>query len=171
MKIEEKMNKTVELAQQALVEGELPIAAIIYLDEQIISSAYTSEKLHKRFMVHAELKALLDADCKLYSIEERKRMQLFTTLEPCMMCLGAAMTFFVGEIYYALEAPMDGAVHFAKKFWSNDCSEIPSYTLPRIIGGIQKTEVKGLFREYALRNPESPMYFFALSLAGMQSEV
>ena len=33
-----------------------------------------------------------------YPLNKRKEMQLFTTLEPCMMCLGAAMSFYIGEI-------------------------------------------------------------------------
>ncbi|MNN95044.1 hypothetical protein D3C81_2137880 [compost metagenome] len=84
-----------------------------------------------------------------------------------MMCLGAAMSSYIGEIYYALEAPMDGAVKFANHFWENECKEIPSYQLPRIQGGILREEVKNLFEEYVERNQPGVFYDFAASLARM----
>jgi len=110
MTVEEKMKVVMELAEKALIDNEMPISAVIFHGDTIVSSSYTSERADKSFLVHAELKALLEADKQGYSIKSRKEMQLFTNLEPCMMCLGAAMTFFIGDIYYALEAPIDGAV-------------------------------------------------------------
>ena len=39
----------------------------------------------------------------------RREAVLYTTLEPCLLCMGAAMSFFLGRIVYALAAPADGA--------------------------------------------------------------
>ena len=161
----DKMGIAIEVAREALNKGELPIAAVIFYGDQIISSSHTSERLDKRFLVHAELKALLEADMQQYPISKRKQMQLFTTLEPCMMCLGAAMTFFIGEIHYALEAPMDGAVEYAKDFWGKQCVEIPSYGLPTIHSGILRAESQDLYREYLQIHKPGPMYDFAKALS------
>ncbi|MNP23356.1 tRNA-specific adenosine deaminase [compost metagenome] len=87
-------------------------------------------------------------------------MQLFTTLEPCMMCLGAAMSSYIGEIFYALEAPMDGAVRYANEYWDKECKEIPSY-------GFHREEVKKLFKEYLIRNKSGAFYDFAETLASL----
>ena len=65
-----------------------------------------------------------------------------------MMCLGAAMSFFIGEIYYDLEAPVDGAAEFAQRFWQENHESIPSYTLPDIYKGLLKTESQEVLREY-----------------------
>jgi tRNA(adenine34) deaminase len=166
MNIIEKMELTIKLAEEAMENGELPISAIIFLDDEIISKAYATEKTDKRFLVHAESKALLEADKKCFSVKDRKRMQLFTTLEPCMMCLGASLSFFIGEIYYALEAPMDGAVKFAQNLLQEECKEIPSYKLPKIEGGILREEAKELFKKYIRENKEGTfMFSFAKSLA------
>ena len=70
--------------------------------------------MDERFLVHAELNALLEADKLKYEIPDRKKMQLFTTLEPCLMCYGSAMSFFIGEIYYSLKAPDDGALNLIR---------------------------------------------------------
>jgi len=163
MNIEEKMKKTIELAEEAVNIGEIPIAAIIYLGDEIISKSFTSEKMDKRYLVHAELKALIEADLKKFPMKERRKMQLFTTLEPCMMCLGAAMTFGIGEIYYALEAPCDGAVSLAKQKWDEDSKEYPGYKLPTIYGGILRDESKQLFIGYTDINKNVPMFVKHLS--------
>jgi tRNA(adenine34) deaminase len=164
MNISEKMQLTIQLAKEALDKGELPVGAMIFLDDEVIAAHYTSEKTDKRFLVHAEIKALLEADAKGYSIRQRKQMQLFVTLEPCMMCLGAAMSFFIGEIYYALESPIDGAVHLAQN-WNPQSEEIPGYTLPQIAGGVLREESRALFAEYIQRNSTGPLYELAKSLA------
>jgi tRNA(adenine34) deaminase len=127
---EEKMKLAIETAREALNAGEIPIGAVIFLGDEIISKSYTSEKTDKRYLVHAEIKALMEADEKCFKMKDRRRMQLFTTLEPCMMCLGGAMSFCIGEIYYALEAPNDGAVAVAKQKWAEDCIEYPGYKVP-----------------------------------------
>ena len=106
----DKMELTIALAKEALDRGEMPIAAILFHGDRAVAKTYTSEKADRRFLVHAELKALLEADRAGFSVEERRNTQLFTTLEPCcLMCFGAAMLFFVGEVVYSLTAPDDGA--------------------------------------------------------------
>ena len=107
---EDFMRETLALAEAALDLGELPIAAQLVLDDIIFAKASTSEKRDGRFLVHAELKTLLSADNLKLSFEERRRAILFTNLEPCLMCMGAAMSFFLGKICYSLKSPCDGAV-------------------------------------------------------------
>lgn len=161
--IEEKMMLTIELAEEALNNGEIPIAAIIYLGDEIIAKNFCTEKADRRYLVHAEIKALMEADLKEFPMRERRKMQLFTTLEPCMMCLGAAMSFCIGEIYYALEAPNDGAVNLAKQRWNEDCMEYPGYKLAAVYGGILRNESKKLFTKYIDRNENAPMFVKKLS--------
>jgi tRNA(adenine34) deaminase len=147
MTITEKMQATINLAREALINGEIPIAAIIFLEDQVISRAYTSEKHDQRLLVHAELKALLDADRQGYSIQERKQMQLFTTLEPCLMCFGAAMSFFIGELVYALSAPDDGALHLVNmQNFSGDLVTKQTLTIQK---NILRESANELFLEYA----------------------
>jgi tRNA(adenine34) deaminase len=79
-------------------------------------------------------------------------VKLFTNLEPCLMCLGAAMSFFLGEIYYALESPGDGAVNMALN-WQRDEGVLPGYQVPTIQGGLLRDESQALFRLYLERYP------------------
>ena len=163
MDIIEKMQLTLNLAKQAMALDECPIAAIVFLDDAIIAQNYTKEFSERRLLVHAELNALIDADLLRYSFEERKRMQLSTNLEPCMMCMGAAMSFFIGEIYYALESPIDGAVDIAQQ-WNPESDDMAAYRLPKITGGILRKESQALFGEFAEKCPPGGLRDFALSL-------
>lgn len=116
------------------------------MDDELISKAYTTEKTEKRLLVHAELNALLEADKKQLGIQDRKRMQLFTTLEPCLMCYGSAMSAYIGEIYYSLKAPDDGAMSLIK--FDQFQSDYLKFQNPKIEGSILVSESKKLFIRY-----------------------
>ncbi len=158
------MEQAIRLADAALEAGELPIAAILVLDDEIVASAHTSEVEDGRFLVHAELKVLLEADCRQLAFQDRRKAQIFTTLEPCMMCLGACMSFFLGEVYYALESPGDGATELAKT-WHRKDGDIPGYLLPTIEGGVLREEARALFEVYVERHSSGPMWEWAKTLS------
>ncbi|MEZ4523030.1 MAG: nucleoside deaminase [Thermomicrobiales bacterium] len=87
------MDQALDLAESALNLGELPIAAIVVLNGEVLAQAHTAERSQKRLLVHAELLALEEADKLRPFPGNRSDVQLFTTLEPCLMCFGAAMPF------------------------------------------------------------------------------
>lgn len=164
MTLEDKMRIAIDMSRNSLHNKELPVGAVIFYGDEIISMAYSSGELNQVYLQHAEMKALLEADSKGFSVETRKKMQLFVTLEPCMMCLGASMSFFIGEIYYALNAPVDGAVDKARQLWHAENKVISAYKLPKIYGGILKEECQALFREYIQIKKNGPLVDFAKTL-------
>lgn len=162
---EHYMRRTLSLAADALREGELPIAALVVLDDRVFSEATTGERREGRLLAHAELLALDAADRAQPSPGLRRDMILYTNLEPCLMCLGAAMSFHVGAICFALESPSDGAVALADG-WARDEDAMPGYQLPAIVGGILREESRTLFRRYVDLHPEGgPLTAWAHSLA------
>jgi len=162
----EKMQFVINLAKEAMEGGELPIAAAIYHGNELISSAYTSERADGRWLVHAEQKALMDADAKKLSLEIRSKLELYTNLEPCLMCLGMAMSSFIGKIYYALEAPEDGAIELVRaELEKRKVSGLSAYSFPKITKGLLRNQSIQLFREFAEQNKGKPGTNFALSLA------
>ncbi len=157
------MRETLKLAEDALKLGEFPIAALVVVNDKIVARATTMEKRERRFLIHAELLALEEADKLGLPWEERQNTRLFTNLEPCLMCLGAATSFFLGEIYYGLESPADGAVNLVKG-WGRKENDMPGYKLPKIKGGILRVESIGLFKKYASSCPPGPMRDWAETL-------
>src|SRR5689334_20721456 len=92
------MRQALKLAEAAMEQGNLPIGAVIVLEGHIIAAAHTAEVTEQRLLVHAELLALEEAD-RLRPFPGRRRdARLFTTLEPCLMCFGAAMSFLIGSV-------------------------------------------------------------------------
>ena len=164
----EKMEFVIELAKRALRNGELPIAAAIYHGDELISSAYTTECTDGRFLVHAEQKVLMDMDMKKLPINVRSELELYTNLEPCLMCIGMVLSSFVGKVYYALEAPEDGAVDFVhKEYEERKITGLSAWQFPEVSVGLLRTESIQLFREFVNRDEGRPGVVYAKSLANL----
>ena len=161
------MRQALALAAEALEQGEFPIAAIVVLDDEIVARATASEQREKRFLGHAELVALEEADKQQLSFDERGRARLFTSLEPCLMCMGAAMSFFLGEIVYGLESPGDGAVDLVRA-WTRKEEDLPGYQVPRITGGLLREESIRLFEAYVARREPGPRRDWAETLVRLR---
>ena len=162
----EKMEFVIRLARKAMDCGELPIAAAVYHGDELISSAYTTEHRDGRWLVHAEQKALMKADMKKLSFQVRSQLELYTNLEPCLMCLGTAISSFIGKIYYAVEAPDDGAVDFVReKYKEHSVTGLSAWRFPETTGGLLRNQSIQLFREFVERNEGKPGVDFARTVA------
>ena len=163
---ERYMREALAVAGQGLEKGELPIGAVLVLHDRIIAAAHTMERSEGRFLVHADLLALEAADKLRPFPGKRREVRLYVNLEPCLMCLGAAMSFFLGEIYYGLESPGDGAVTVVRQ-WQKKQEDFPGYRVPKIEGGILREESIELFRQYVACHSPSAMLEWAKRLAAL----
>lgn len=151
----EKMRLVNELAMEAMDKGEIPVAAMVFRGDEVLSKAYTTEKADGRFLVHAEQKALSGMDKLKLSIAERKELELVTNLEPCMMCLGTAISSFIGKIVYSLDAGSDGAVRWASETWDKYHKD-SFFQVPPTESGILKNETIDIFKEFIKREKTGP---------------
>ena len=157
------MATAIDLAAAALEKGELPIAAVVALDGEVIAQAHASEVTDGRFLVHAELLALLEFDQLKLSVDQRRESALFSTLEPCMMCLGACQSSFVGHVYYALESPIDGAGEVAARL-QGERQNYPRQNCPTVSGGMLRDESLALFETYISKHSSGAMWRWAKAL-------
>jgi len=97
--LEKFMREALLEAQAAGQAGELPIGAVLVIDGEIISRGQACHQRAKSQLSHAELNALLGGGEKLWT--DYKRAILFTTVEPCPMCLGAVVMADVPHIIFA----------------------------------------------------------------------
>lgn len=97
-----------ELAVIAMDKDEVPIGAAIVKDGEIIAEAVNHvQTLHDPTM-HAEMIAIQEASEQL----ENQRLldcDLYTTLEPCVMCAGAIVHARIKNVYYLAKDPKWGA--------------------------------------------------------------
>jgi tRNA(adenine34) deaminase len=157
------MRKALDIARQGLEQGELPIGAVVVLNHEVIAAAHTREKAEGRLLVHADLLALEAAD-KLTPFPGRRRdAALFVTVEPCLMCFGAAMSCFVGAVYYGVESPGDGAVSLIQS-WQKQDEDFPAYQVPFTQGGILRDESVALFQDYVARHSAGDMWEWAKTI-------
>lgn len=103
------MGAAVEQARLALAGGQFPVGAILASGEEILGVGHNRIHAAQDFLRHAEIEAIHDAAPRLYQIGYASPVALFTTLEPCLMCMSASVNSLVQEIYYAIPDPEGGA--------------------------------------------------------------
>ncbi len=86
-------------AEAAGQAGEIAIGAVLVIDEEIISRGHACHQRTRSQISHAELNALLQGGERLWT--DYRRAILFTTVEPCPMCLGAAVMADIPHIVFA----------------------------------------------------------------------
>jgi tRNA(adenine34) deaminase len=152
------MREALRLAERGLSEGEMPVGAVAVLDEAIISSGYWRFS-RDALLDHAEMLALRRAEKDVRILGRRPDVTLYTTLEPCLLCMGAAMSFMLGRIVFALEAAYDGASNVTK-VWQPALGFPPEgfrlFSNPDVVGGVCREEALALMRAYVERNPDNP---------------
>ena len=77
-----------------------------------------------------------------------------TTLEPCLLCMAAAMFQFADRVVYALESPTDGGTRI-RGVWDPAAGSVAPYRFPAVEPGVRREESARLFREFLERFPDS----------------
>lgn len=98
------MKSALKCAQKAFDEGEVPIGAVVVLDGKVISRGHNRRTGRQIATAHAEIEAIEKA-CRKLKSWRIPECDLYVTLEPCPMCMGAALNARIRKIYYG--APED----------------------------------------------------------------
>ncbi len=93
------MQEAIELSIESVMSGGGPFGAVVVKDGEIISKASNSVTLTSDPTAHAEVNAIREA-CKKLGAFSLSGCDLYTSCEPCPMCLGAAYWAGVKHIYY-----------------------------------------------------------------------
>ena len=105
---EDFMREALALAAQAAAAGEVPVGAVVVKDGVIVGRGYNRPISSADPTAHAEIVALREAARHL----ENYRLvgcELYVTLEPCVMCVGAMAHARIGRIVYGARDPKTGA--------------------------------------------------------------
>jgi tRNA(Arg) A34 adenosine deaminase TadA len=135
------MDECFTLARTAMRLGEVPIAAVVADGRgEIIGWGWNELNAKRDRTMHAEMGAFRDAAGR-YPLDADDLI-LVCTLEPCIMCTGAAYLCGVAEIVYALPAPADGGMGRIKPPSSPEASP------PRVTGPHRADEARQLFEKW-----------------------
>lgn len=96
------MNLALKQALKAYKKQEVPIGAVIVKNKKIISVAYNKKETKKITTKHAEIIAIEKA-CKKLKTWHLDGCEIYTTMEPCLMCYGAIEQSRISKINYGLK--------------------------------------------------------------------
>ena len=147
------MGAALEQAALGLEAGELPIGSVVAADFEIVARSYWLSR--DGLLAHPELVALQEAN--------RRGVTLVTTLEPCLLCMAAAMFGFAERVVFALESPTDGGTTIGD-VWNPAAGSVSPYRFPAVEAGVRREESATLVREYLRREPASPFARWAETL-------
>ncbi len=101
------MKLALDEAEKAKEIGEVPIGAVIVLNNTVISSAHNLREREQRSIAHAEILAI-DKACNEIGSWRLENATLYVTLEPCPMCAGAIVLSRIGRVVYGASDPKGG---------------------------------------------------------------
>lgn len=104
MSDEDYMRRAIELARRAEEEGEVPVGAIVVLQDQIVGEGWNRPISASDPTAHAEIQAMRAASAGLKNYR-LTGATLYVTLEPCDMCVGAMFHARIGRAVYGATDP------------------------------------------------------------------
>jgi tRNA(adenine34) deaminase len=102
------MQEALELARRAAQAGEVPVGAVVVRDGEIIGRGYNQPILRCDPSAHAEIMALRDA-AQHANNYRLTNCELYVTLEPCCMCVGAILHARVARVFFGAADAKTGA--------------------------------------------------------------
>jgi tRNA(adenine34) deaminase len=140
---EAMMREALAEAEAAGEAGEYPIGAVVALDGEVISRGRSRQRELRSQLAHAELDALQRGGDLLWTRHDDA--VLFTTVEPCPLCLGAAVMADVPHIVFAHPDPAIQSAEIIERV-PYVRAHIETYR-----GGVLRDESRALFERYEPR--------------------
>ena len=113
------MSEALDEAREAAERGEVPIGAVLVIDDQIVARAGNRTITHCDPTAHAEILALRDAALKTGNYR-LLGATLYVTIEPCAMCAGAMIQARIARLVYGADEAKGGAVRSCFEVLSHD---------------------------------------------------
>jgi tRNA(adenine34) deaminase len=104
------MEEALRAAQEALGMGEVPVGAVVVLDNKVVGRGWNRNLRDSDPSAHAEIVALRNAGAAIGN-HRLVGCELFATIEPCAMCAGAMIHSRLKRLIYGADDPKAGAVH------------------------------------------------------------
>jgi len=104
MSDEQYMRRALELARRAEGEAEVPIGAVVVVEDEIVGEGWNRPIAANDPTAHAEIQAMRSASLKLKNYR-LTGATLYVTLEPCDMCVGAMFHARIARAVYGAKDP------------------------------------------------------------------
>lgn len=134
------MKKALQEAEFAFEKGEVPVGAVIVIQDRIIARAHNLTEQLNDVTAHAEMQAITAA-ANFLGGKYLKECTLYVTLEPCQMCAGALYWSQISKIVYAAKDSERG------------CGAMGTTLHPKTIinGGVLEAEASELLKRFFIQ--------------------
>ena len=137
------MRRALDLAREAAEAGDVPVGAVVTVDDAIVAEARNDMRGSTDPTAHAEMSAIRAAAANL-GTSRLDDCTLWVTLEPCAMCASAVAIARMKSLRFAAEDPKGGGVvHGPRIFSQPTCHHRPD-----ILSGIGEEESAALLRDF-----------------------
>jgi tRNA(Arg) A34 adenosine deaminase TadA len=140
------LRRAIEIASENIKEGGGPFGAVVVKDNKVISEAGNRVVLNSDPTAHAEILAIRSASIFLKT-HELDECTLYSSCEPCPMCLGAIYWSGIKKVVYSCDRTDAEIAGFSDKLIYNEIMLDPS---KRIVSFIRMTDLGGkeVFRKW-----------------------
>jgi tRNA(adenine34) deaminase len=136
------MDRALTLAQEAALDGEVPVGCVIVRDGKIVGEGRNRRETGRTALGHAELDAIRQA-CENLGGWRLWDCTLYVTLEPCPMCAGAIINARIPTVVFGASDRKCGACGSVCDLFSMDFNHHP-----QVIKGIREAEAAALLTEF-----------------------
>ncbi|WP_174179416.1 nucleoside deaminase [Agrobacterium rhizogenes] len=130
-------------ARRAGERGEVPIGAVVVLDNKVIATAGNRTRELSDVTAHAEIVAIRLA-CEELGQERLAGADLYVTLEPCTMCAAAISFARIRRLYYGAEDPKGGGIDNGVRFYRQPTC----HHAPEVYSGLGETVSAEILRGF-----------------------
>ncbi|PQJ79461.1 nucleoside deaminase [Polaribacter porphyrae] len=134
------MKKALQEAEFAFDKGEIPVGAVIVLNDKIIARAHNLTETLNDVTAHAEMQAFTAA-ADFLGGKYLKNCTLYVTLEPCQMCAGASYWTQIGRIVYGASEPERGFVNL----------KITLHPKTKVISGVLENKCSQILKRFFIQ--------------------
>jgi tRNA(adenine34) deaminase len=137
------MMEALKQAKLAQKKDEVPVGAVIVLNDTIIAKAHNLRHNKQNALLHAEI-IVIDKACKKLKSWRLEDCELYVTLEPCSMCAGAIINSRIKTVYYGAYDKKAGACGSVVNLLENKQFNHN----PEVFGGIMEEECGAILTDF-----------------------
>ena len=134
------MKKALQEAEAAFDKGEIPVGAIVVINDRIIARAHNLTELLNDVTAHAEMQAITAA-ANFLGGKYLTNCTLYVTLEPCQMCAGALYWSQISKIVYGARDKERGCIHLNTML----------HPKTEMVGGVLADEASSLLKRFFIQ--------------------
>lgn len=148
------MRLALELAEKAAVTDEVPVGAILVINQEVLGEGFNRREFTQRVTAHAEILALEQYHDRFRQWRLPPQTCLYVTAEPCLMCTGALLQARIDKIFFGCSDPRSAGLGTVR-----DCIEKgvfdhrPSVMQGGILDGDCAAVLSRFFRKKRQENP------------------